>query len=438
MVAGPDGRANELWPDPGVMTVGELARAVGLNPAAGVMIDGVEVDPAATLARTCVRTGSCVDAIAGGHRANEAPPAALVMVVQVAGPAVGAPVRLGPGRHLVGRARGAAVRLADPHVEPHHALLDVGVDGAVTILQLAGRVPVIVGDTPVDGPAVLRHHVTVELGASRFLVAAPPPDRPSVATGGSAGDPWRRSVLRGPRSAAAEPVAGATPPPQPTESAVGGWGATGAVVSLVGSIVIAVILRQPVFALLGAVGALASIAAAGTGRAREARGRRRRRRRDDEACRAFAVDLAASADGLRHRAVTDAIGRLLALEAVETADLWSRRPAHGDAFRVMIGWGSARWPIPLGVDIETLRTDLRPVVDAASLLRDVPVEIDLASDAGAAIAIVGDDAPTVARSLITQLAVQCGPADWRLVVVTDDLRVMGGPSGCRTRRPEPT
>ena len=101
--------------------------------------------------------------------------------------------------------------------------------------------------------------------------------------------------------------------------------------------------------------------------------------------------------------------------------LWTRRPAHGDAFRVRAGWGSARCELPLGVDIDTLRPDLRPVVEAASLLRDTPVEIDLAADAGKAIAIVGEDAPAVARSLVVQLAVQCGPADWRLVVITDDV-----------------
>ena len=75
VVAGPDGLANELWPDPDTTTVGELARAVGIDPAAGVTIDGVEVDPATTLARTHLRTGSRVDRIAGAHRADDAPPA---------------------------------------------------------------------------------------------------------------------------------------------------------------------------------------------------------------------------------------------------------------------------------------------------------------------------------------------------------------------------
>ena len=42
--------------------------------------------------------------------------------------------------------------------------------------------------------------------------------------------------------------------------------------------------------------------------------------------------------------------------------LWSRRPSHGDAFRVMVGWGSATCAIPLGGDIDTLRPDVRRVM----------------------------------------------------------------------------
>ena len=135
------------------------------------------------------------------------------------------------------------------------------------------------------------------------------------------------------------------------------------------------------FALLGAVGSIGALAAAGTGRAREGRFRRRTRRRDAEACTRFGVGLAASATAVRHRAVAEAIERC-SLSALRRPWLWTRRASHGDAFRVQIGWGSARCEIPLGVDVATLRPDLRPVVEAASLLRDVPVGVDLAADGG--------------------------------------------------------
>ena len=68
VVAGPDGRFTELWPDPGSTTAGELARTLGIDPATGVTIDGIEVDPAVPLGRTQLRTGSRVDGIVGVRR----------------------------------------------------------------------------------------------------------------------------------------------------------------------------------------------------------------------------------------------------------------------------------------------------------------------------------------------------------------------------------
>ena len=167
-------------------------------------------------------------------------------------------------------------------------------------------------------------------------------------------------------------------------------GVTGAVVSLFGSI-----------AIRWSSASRCSCCSARSGRSRrwprrapggpQARVRRRARRRDAEAC----IDSpragreccrARHRPSPRHRAI-------VLLGAPETSGLWTWRPAHGDAFRVSTGWGSARCEIPLGVDIDSLRPDLRPVVDAASLLRDVPGQIDLAADAGDAIATVGGDHP---------------------------------------------
>ena len=144
-------------------------------------------------------------------------------VVQVAGPAIGGPIGLGPGRHLVGRAPGAAVRLTDPHVEAHHAVLDVGADGAVTILQLAGRVPIIVGDGPVDGPTPVGPHVTVELGASRLLVAASARGR-CRRHRRVGGRPLAALGVARARCTAADPVAPLIPPPPPADRWLAGGG----------------------------------------------------------------------------------------------------------------------------------------------------------------------------------------------------------------------
>ena len=83
-----------------------------------------------------------------------------------AGPACQRWVVLPPGRHFVGRARSASVRVDDPAVELHHGVFDVDVDGLVTFTQLTGAFPASVdgelcrqrqplqpGDTLCLGPA---------------------------------------------------------------------------------------------------------------------------------------------------------------------------------------------------------------------------------------------------------------------------------------------
>ena len=174
-------------------------------------------------------------------------------------------------------------------------------------------------------------------------------------------------------------------------------------------------------------------------RARRA-SRRRSRRRDVEACTA-----------VRHRGrrgecrtLRTAPSPKRSTEVVLLGDPARRRSSgRGDAptatrFGCVIGWGSAQVCDPAR---RRHRRRSAPTCGRSSRphrsLRDVPVEIDLASDAGAAIAIVGDDAPAVARSLVVQLAVQCGPADWRLVVVTDDVtrHALGSVAPARRERP---
>lgn len=117
-----------------------------------------------------------------------------------AGPDAGSSFALEPGRWLVGRARGCAVRLDDPAVEAHHALLVVDGDG-VGVLQLTGRCPVLVDGAPVhlapipgDSSPVVTSPVVVgrsiELGHDLLrLGAAPaPPERRAELGVGGDGD----------------------------------------------------------------------------------------------------------------------------------------------------------------------------------------------------------------------------------------------------------
>jgi hypothetical protein len=64
-----------------------------------------------------------------------------VTIDTIAGPDAGRSFTLA-GRQLVGRSRQASCRVADPAVEPHHVLLDVDATGQLTMIQLAGRLPI--------------------------------------------------------------------------------------------------------------------------------------------------------------------------------------------------------------------------------------------------------------------------------------------------------
>ena len=96
--------------------------------------------------------------------------------------------------------------------------------------------------------------------------------------------------------------------------------------------------------------------------------------------------------------------------------VWSRRSGHRDAFAVTIGWGER--VLDLGVSAESLPPECELALTRAAHHDHVPVAVDLGP--GAAIAVAGEHADAVARSLVVQLATWCGPADWRLVVIVDE------------------
>jgi S-DNA-T family DNA segregation ATPase FtsK/SpoIIIE len=322
-------------------------------------------------------------------------------VCWTAGPDAGASRLLAAGTHLVGRAPQAAVRCADPLLEPFHLRLDLS-DDRWQVCQLAGRLPIRCGPD------------SIEVGTSTLRITRAPAG--SVATV-SCAEPG--TVVRAPRAApqgAPVPLVGA--PTVPTASHLSsGLDHSGAASTLVpaavacaAAMMVAALIGQPLMALFAVVGLLAS----GAGAAVQFRGTRRRHRsavaaeqreaaawRDavDAQCRAWTTSWCS-----RHGSLADR----LAVLAHRGAGLWERRPDHGDAFTVPIGTGSLSWsPV------------VEPVCVGAAEPRSVdhlPVVVDLVG--GAVVAVRGPLADSVVRSCLVQLACQTGPADWRLVVLS--------------------
>ena len=280
-------------------TVGSLADLLGIAGHRSVTIDGRPVPRTVGLTRTGIVQGSTVrpgvadddDLMARrnacpvraerrGHpvgpaaRESATPRAGTVAVVEFeSGPAVAAPVALAAGRHVVGRAAGAAVRLLDERAELHHGVLDI--DGAgVRFTQLTGRTPCDVGGRTDSAHA---ERLTFVLGASRISVRPAGGAATAAATlHAHSADPWRRTLHRAPRHHprwVPPPVEVPAGDRRPTSSQRAGLLAM--VAPMLAGVVVAVVLRNPMYLVLSGVGGLVALATRLVGLASDRRRHRR-------------------------------------------------------------------------------------------------------------------------------------------------------------------
>ncbi len=200
-------------------------------------------------------------------------------------------------------------------------------------------------------------------------------------------------------------------------------GVTAAGCTFVGSVLVAVLMRSPMFLLLGAVGVVAAVGmwvAARVGAVRVDRRVGARRARELERF-AAAVAVQRTARWEHHVATTPTV-----VDAVRTvthldARLWARRAEHADARRVSLGTGTIGWEVVVeGSAIDGVFTgEVGAVVSGAARFTDAPVPFELTE--GSALAVTGPGAGGVLRAIVIQLAAWLGPADWRLLIVVDDV-----------------
>ncbi|MEX2626618.1 MAG: FtsK/SpoIIIE domain-containing protein, partial [Ilumatobacteraceae bacterium] len=341
--------------------------------------------------------------------------APVVEVAVECGPAVGPAVPLAPGRHVIGRARGAAIRIADRSVEPHHALLDVSADGVIAVVPLTGRTPLLDGDRPRGGSTRLVAGSTIAIGATRLRIGPPSPAPPPVRTGVVPGDgAVGRMVLREPRAVPFLAIGAIEPPAD--DHRVGTHGShpgmlVGALAGVTGGLVMALVTGSSTVLLLGIVASVASFATWFVSRVRHIREvrRRRRRRRDDVDAFRAAVTLAAERIRTHHEDTLPGVGRRLV--EVDGRHLWGRRAGHGDAFTVSLGRGDIDRPVPIGGDT-LVDHELLAIVEPLRTLTDVEVPVRLDATPRSVVAVEGPGADAIIRSLVVQLAIATGPADW--------------------------
>ncbi|HRB02649.1 MAG TPA: FtsK/SpoIIIE domain-containing protein [Ilumatobacteraceae bacterium] len=320
------------------------------------------------------------------------------------GPDAGATHQLPGGLHLVGRAHTADVRCDDPALQPHHALVEVRPDGSLLLTQLTGRAPILLDGCAMSTPATVGDGSVVELGASSIECRQVPIQHSSQRAHIVEG-----ALIRTPRALPEWQPGNPVPPPAPTDTNSSAAGLVPALLGLAGAGAIAVVMQQPMFLLFGALGGLVALGSWGAQRI----GSRRARKRD--AATFAAAQATYLADVLRdrelfrqfHLATVPTVATAFATITTTTTALWSRRGGHVDAFVAALGRGDIAWP--------DAAHETGELADREA--RDLPIAAELGG--GARLAVRGPQGLAVARSLLMQLASSCGPADLRMVVVTD-------------------
>lgn len=166
--------------------------------------------------------------------------------------------------------------------------------------------------------------------------------------------------------------------------------------------------------------------------------------RFEEALTTFSEDIAEAAGAERERRRDDVPDPATALRRVglPTTRVWQRRPSQGEFLRLHAGVGDVPWKPPVERKGGRLDDDVKEVV-ASAHIPAAPVEADLTD--GGVVGVIGDRAGAlaVARSLLCQAAVHCGPADMTVGVFCDQgradvwdwttwlphVRMVGGASG---------
>jgi S-DNA-T family DNA segregation ATPase FtsK/SpoIIIE len=341
----------------------------------------------------------------------------------IAGPDAGGTTVLGRGSHVIGRAPGAAVRCDDSALEMHHVLIEISAQ-RVTVRQLTGRVPVRFDGEPLVGSLAIDAAVAAEIGHSILSVCPGDLTAPAQHAGlaNITAAPAGQIVIRCPRVVSTwspEPLVSPTERVMPGEST---GGLLPALLALGGSGLLALLMHQPLFLVFGAIGAVAAFGTWGGQRVNVLR----RRNRDGHAhaleVERFAEAVAAQRLGYCEHHHANTATPVSARRAIErrTAELWARRGTHADGFEVSIGLGNVPWS-PVLVDSAHRRG--RPNgadLDATVMLPDLSLPIAIGAAGRLAVRGDADRTSAVIRSIVIQLAADCGPADVRFIIVTND------------------
>lgn len=227
------------------------------------------------------------------------------------------------------------------------------------------------------------------------------------------------------------PRPGRPPPPEPVRSPVRKdppppthFGIAAFVGPLLLAFAMVLVMGDPRYALLSGLSPVLGIGTWLEQKRRRAHDVKAEEKRFAEALNRFRDDVrkAAAAERARRRDECPDPVTTLRRAALPTTRLWQRRPGLGDRLLLHAGVGDVPWMPPVDAQSVGRLDDAVKEAIATARMRSAPVEVDL-TGAGV-VGVAGDRAGAlaVARSLVCQAAVHCGPADPTVGVFCDPGR----------------
>lgn len=393
--------------DPVADLLAPLARALQLT---GVpTVDGAPLDPGA-VAGAVLRDGVVLH-YGGGGPPVPRPATGRAVLRVVSGPDAGTVVPLADGASVdIGRRSTAGLRLDDPDVSRLHATVTVRA-GVVELVDRGSSNGVSVDGTVLGGPHLLREGEVVQIGGSRLVLEESGRARAVLEPAGDGSllvnrrFPDRRALFAAPA---------VTLPALPAEDEARGLPVLAMALPAVLSVVLALVLRSPVYLLFGL---MSPLLVGGNWWSERRRRVAREARRDGsygEALRAATAQVeqsVADEDADAHARLPDpaTVERIALTPRIE---LWSRRPGED-------GWLDLR----LGTADRPARVEVsgpRPEGWEEPVLRRAPAGVDL--DTVAVLGVAGPAGWVTDRLdwVLVQCAALHSPDELQVVIIAPD------------------
>ncbi|MGY1719304.1 FtsK/SpoIIIE domain-containing protein [Blastococcus sp. SYSU DS0552] len=383
----------------------ELGRVVGL-PAAGVWLAGGRLDDEQPVGESDLVDGAVVHLTAPA--AAPAGPRGWQLRVR-SGPCSGLVAELPMGEHELGRS--GAFGFTDRSMSRRHAVLRIGADGA-TLRDLGSANGTTVEGAPVpeDDDVAFASGQVVQLGDTQLVVEPAPVADAAVEPAG----PGARAFVRAPRLLPSAPEVRIQLPQEPAPREPRRFPLVMVLVPLLVGVVLAVVLRSPLYLVFAVAGPVVMI---GNTVADRRQGAREERRAREEHARELArararIDRAVAEETARRRDAHPDPATALLTAVLPGRRLWERRRTDPDALDLRLG--AADLPARVVVTDRSGRDEppQQRTVHAA------PVVVRL-REAGV-VGLAGPAAPLAGllRWVVLQLAVTHPPRDLALTLLT--------------------